>query len=156
MSFDEEWARLRAQASDRTRLNRLPEEGGAGGSAAEDLVVRQDDLGQVGNDAFKLHGDLQRAGDIVGAGMDEEGTGTTMRAARQLKKHRFAAGAALSTTVETWDSQLKTLLQACAHISNHLDFSRKRHTEDEAAIAASMRHRDGSAVSASAISQYFR
>ncbi|NJQ02727.1 hypothetical protein [Streptomyces zingiberis] len=153
MSFDEEWTRLKAEASTRTRLNNASRGGGGG---AEDLVVRQDDLGRVGNDAFKLHGDLRKAADIAGAGAGKDGAGSSMRAAQQLTAHNFATGAALSLTVEIWDSQAKTLLQALAHISNHLDFTRKRHSEDEADIEASLRNRDGTAMPVSKISQYFQ
>jgi hypothetical protein len=41
----------------------------------------------------------------------------------------------------------------CAHISNHPDYSKKRHANDYELIAASFRNRDGSAVSVSEISK---
>ncbi|MDT0544360.1 MULTISPECIES: hypothetical protein [Streptomyces] len=44
-------------------------------------------------------------------------------------------------------------LQMCAHISNHLDHSKKSHANDDELIAASLRNRDGSAVSVSEISK---
>ncbi|MFJ3722845.1 hypothetical protein ACIPYQ_09780 [Streptomyces sp. NPDC090045] len=38
-------------------------------------------------------------------------------------KKDFALGAALSTVADKWHDQLGTLLDACAHISNHLDYT---------------------------------
>ncbi|MFF8191086.1 hypothetical protein ACF05L_09450 [Streptomyces bobili] len=44
----------------------------------------------------------------------------------------------------------------CAHISNHLDYSKKLHANDDAAIAAALRGRDGTAMPVSEISTYVR
>ncbi len=76
-----------------------------------------------------------------------------MRAAAQLTSHGFSLGDGLSNTVETWTSQVKTVLQGCAHISNHLDYSKKAHNQDEAEIAASMSMRNGAPMSVSEISK---
>ncbi|MGY0062213.1 hypothetical protein ACWY4P_37710 [Streptomyces sp. LZ34] len=163
MSFDSEWSQLKADAAGRqsahTRLNQSAADGGGGGggadtkSGAPDLVVHQDDLGAVGHEAFVLHGGLQKVADIAGAGANKEGVGSSMQAAKALSDHNFAMGEALSTTVSVWSSQVKTVLQMCAHISNHLDYSKKRHADDDVLIAASLRNRDGSAVSVSEISK---
>jgi hypothetical protein len=161
MTFDSEWSQLKADAAGRqsahTRLNQLPADGGGsgadGGKAASDLVVHQDDLGAVGHEAFVLHGELQKVADIAGAGANKDGVGSSMQAAKALSDHNFTMGDALSTTVSVWSSQVKTVLQMCAHISNHLDYSKKRHTSDDELIAASLRNRDGSAVSVSEISK---
>ncbi|MFI0728297.1 hypothetical protein ACH4S9_04655 [Streptomyces sp. NPDC021225] len=164
MSFDSEWSQLKADAagqqSAHTRLNQLPADVGGGGGASatsggggSDLVVRQDDLGAVGHEAFVLHGELQKVADIAGAGADKDGVGSSMQAAKALSDHNFTMGGALSTTVSVWSSQVKTVLQMCAHISNHLDYSKKAHGNDDAQIAASLRNRDGSAVSVSEISK---
>ncbi|WP_330300364.1 hypothetical protein [Streptomyces sp. NBC_00503] len=130
--------------------------GGPGGGGGTDLVVNQDDLGGVGHEAFVLHGRLQKQADIAGAGIDQGGSGSTMQAAAALKTSGFALGGELETTMSVWTSQVKTVLQACAHISNHLDYSKKAHAEDDAAIAASLRNRDGSAVPVSRIAEYFK
>ncbi|MFH8615282.1 hypothetical protein ACH4E8_09435 [Streptomyces sp. NPDC017979] len=119
-----------------------------------DLVVHQDDLGAVGHEAFRIHGELRRHSDLAGAGADKSGAGTTARAARELQGHNLASGGELHTTLEVWTSQVKTVLQMCAHISNHLDFSKKSHADDDAHVAASLRRRDGSAVPVSEISKY--
>ncbi|MEV7287413.1 hypothetical protein AB0O01_23050 [Streptomyces sp. NPDC093252] len=137
------------------QLNQVPSEGGGGGGGG-DLVVRQDDLGAVGHDAYALYDRLHRGGDIAGAGADRAGAGSTMRAAAALKARNFATGAALETTVGVWTSQVKSVLQACAHISDHLDYSRRRHADDDARIAAVVRGRDGSAIPVSQLNEYFR
>lgn len=93
---------------------------------------------------------------IAGAGMNKDGTGSTMQAAASLKAHGFAMGSALELTVDVWTSQSKAVLQACAHISNHLDYSKKLHAEDDAKIAAVLRSRDGLAESVSELSKYFK
>ncbi|KOU55239.1 hypothetical protein ADK57_45140 [Streptomyces sp. MMG1533] len=161
MAWDE-WEQLKADAaqsgSTGMQLNQLAADGGGGGGggAAGDLVVNQDDLGAVGHDAFALYEALQTATDIAGAGMNKDGAGSTMQAAASLKSHGFAMGSALELTVEVWTSQAKTVLQACAHISNHLDYSKKLHAEDDAKIAAVLASRDGSAESVSELSKYFK
>ncbi len=103
-----------------------------------------------------LHSKLQKEADIVGVGADTEGVGSTMQAAAALKGSGFALGSELETTVSVWASQVKSVLQACAHISNHLDYSKKTHAENDAAIAASLRNRDGSAVPVSRLTEYFK
>ncbi|MFD9079408.1 hypothetical protein ACFYYM_06275 [Streptomyces erythrochromogenes] len=157
MAWDE-WdsakADVAAQRQVSMRLNQLPGGPGSGGQA--DLVVHQDDLGGVGHEAFGLHGRLQKQADIAGAGVNDAGSGSTMQAAAALKSSGFELGAELTTAVSLWTSQVKSVLQACAHISNHLDFSKKAHAQDDAAIAASLRNRDGSAVPASRIAEYFK
>ncbi|MER7660909.1 hypothetical protein [Streptomyces sp. NPDC096193] len=161
MTFDDEWAQLKSEAQDsrsaQMRLNAAaPDPGGSGSGMKPDLVVRQDDLGKVGNEAFRVHGELQKKADIAGAGMGKAGAGSTARAAAELKSRNLTAGDELYTTLEVWTAQLKTVLQMCAHISNHLDFSKKLHANDEAQIAAALKRRDGSAVPASEMSKYVK
>ncbi|MFE5482344.1 hypothetical protein [Streptomyces sp. NPDC056527] len=157
MTWDE-WdnakADVTAQRQTSMRLNQLPD--GPGGEGQANLVVNQDDLGGVGHEAFMLHSRLQKGADIAGAGSDKEGAGSTMQAAAALKGSNFALGGELEATVSVWTSQVKSVLQACAHISNHLDYSKKTHAENDAAIAASLRNRDGSAVTVSRLAEYFK
>jgi hypothetical protein len=157
MAWDE-WEQLKGRAAENKRahlqLNSAADSVGGGGGA--DLVVHQDDLGAVGHEAFQLHARLHDQVDIAGAGADDHGAGTTMQAAAALKSHHFAMGSGLETTVSVWTSQVKAVLQALAHISNHLDYSKKLHARDDEKIAAEMRSRDGSAVSVSALSSYFK
>ncbi|WP_327326862.1 hypothetical protein OG735_33420 [Streptomyces sp. NBC_01210] len=161
MTFNDEWAQLKSEAQDRQpaqmRLNAAaPEPGGPGSGTKADLVVHQDDLGKVGNEAFRVHGELQKKADIAGAGVSKGGAGSTAQAAEELKGRNFGAGDELYTTLEVWSTQVKTVLQMCAHISHHLDYSKKAHANDEAEIVASLKRRDGSAVSVSEISKYVK
>lgn len=158
MAWDE-WEQLKSEAAERhathMRLNQLPADGGGGGGGG-DLVVHQDDLGAVGHEAHILFDDLRNQADISRAGAGQGDAGSTMQAAASLKTHGFATGGALETTVEMWTSQLKSVLQACAHISNHLDYTKKLHTHDDAQIAAVIKGRDGSPMSVSQLNEYFK
>ncbi|MEU4270469.1 hypothetical protein [Streptomyces sp. NPDC026092] len=141
MSFEDEWSGLKRAAADRdarTRLNQLPSEGGGGGPA--DLSVSQDALGAIGGAAYALHGRLVKDGNHART--------TTEAAATGMSSAGFRTGAALTTVQETWRSQLGTLLDACAHISNHLDYSAAQHAKDDEDIRASL--------SVSAISTYLK
>ncbi|MFI6035252.1 hypothetical protein ACIBBD_13995 [Streptomyces sp. NPDC051315] len=158
MAWDE-WEQLKSDTVERNstqmRLNQLPADRGAG-SPAGDLVVNQDDLGAVGHDAYLLYEDLQAGADIAGAGANKEGVGSSHQAAAALTSHGFASGGALATTVDIWTSQLKTVLQACAHISDHLDFTKKLHAQEDAKIGAVLLSSDGTALPVSRISKYFQ
>ncbi|KUJ67821.1 hypothetical protein ACZ90_25010 [Streptomyces albus subsp. albus] len=149
MAFDDEWARYKADAaagtSGGTRLDHVPDGPGNRGKGAPDLMVYADDLGAIGSAAFTLHERLRKAGDIT---RGAEGDGNTATAARVLAKENLVTGSALSTTSEVWNSQLKTVLQACATISDHLDYSVRLHSQEDKKIAASM--------PVSEISKYFR
>lgn len=151
----EEWERAKAATAEgrvaRMRLN----EAGPGGAGDLDLVVYQDDLGAVGHEAFVLHGELRKRADIAGAGADKNGSGSTMRAAAELRSHDLGLGAELESTVEVWTSQVKHVLQACARISNHLDYSKKLYAEEDAKIAAEIRGRTGT-LPVSVLNDYFK
>ncbi|MFE9803780.1 hypothetical protein ACFYP6_33825 [Streptomyces goshikiensis] len=124
MSFGKEWADLKSAASDRQtamRLNQL-EPGGGGPGPQGDLELDHQDLAAVGDAAFKLRQRLHTDGDHAKA--------STQEAAGSLKGD-FALGAALSTVADKWDEQVGTLLDACAHISNHLDYTQNAHAGDE-------------------------
>jgi len=131
MSFEQEWAAERSAAADRVgvRLNQLPADPG-GGAGGADLGVRQDHLGALGHAAFALHGRLVKDGHHAAAVTSEAGT--------DLTKNGFLTGQALGTVQETWSSQLRTLLDACAHISNHLDYSAAAHVRDDQEIKAAL------------------
>ncbi|MEU3249794.1 hypothetical protein [Streptomyces sp. NPDC006997] len=129
MTFEQEWAELRAAAAKRTstQLNSLPAEGGGGGGGdGKDLVVNRDDLGAIGNDAYDLLGRLAKEGDIARP--------ATFDAATALTNGNFVSGSAVLKVHDYWQTHLRTLLDACAQISNHLDFSKAQHAKDEAKI----------------------
>ncbi|WFB07901.1 hypothetical protein LRS74_13210 [Streptomyces sp. LX-29] len=133
------------------RLNHA--DGVTAGGGSEGLVVYQDDLGQVGHEAHTLHTRLRKAGDVA---QGSEGDGSTAKAAATLTSHGFAMGGALTTTAFVWRRQVETLLQACAHISNHLDYTKQSTAREDAKIAASLRYRDGSTEPVSEILTHFR
>ncbi|MFJ4704883.1 hypothetical protein ACIP6I_08500 [Streptomyces anulatus] len=95
---------------------RLNQVGGSGPKGSADYVVNDDELGAIGGAAFKLFNGLEPTGKHAKAANETAGTG--------LKGDGFDTGAAFTEVIETWDKQVKTLLQACAHISNHLDYTK--------------------------------
>ncbi|MGW7525296.1 hypothetical protein [Streptomyces sp. NPDC054783] len=133
-SFDQEWAGLKTKA--RMRLDGV-DPGGPSPSGA-DLVVKYDDMGKIGHSAFLLHRHLSSAGSHAKSHAEA--------AAKSLKNDGFDMGAALAEADEGWQAQLQVLLDACAQISNHLDYSVKSSRRDDDFIAAQ--------VSASKISEY--
>ncbi|WP_431772813.1 hypothetical protein [Streptomyces cucumeris] len=161
MAFNSEWTELmsaaRAQQSASMRLNQAISGPGSTSTAGKaDLVVTQDDLGAVGHEAFRLHEQLRKKADIASAGSEKTESGSTARAAKEFSTHQLTMGNELLNTLSVWGLQVKTVLQMCAHISNHLDYSRKQHERDDKRIAASLQHRDGTAVSVSEISKYVK
>ncbi len=127
VSFEEEWAELRAAAVQRSamQINSVPAEGG-GRSGAADLVVNRGDLGAIGNDAYGLRVRLSKEGDLARP--------STFDAAIALTNGNFASGAAVLKVHDFWQRHLKTLLDSCAHISNHLDYTKAQHAKDEVRI----------------------
>ncbi|MGW0334694.1 hypothetical protein ACWD0J_22960 [Streptomyces sp. NPDC003011] len=128
MTFEQEWAELRAAAAERTAMqtNSIPADGGGGGGGGNGLVVNRDDLGAIGNDAHDLLGRLAKEGDIARS--------STFDAATALTNGNFVSGSAVLKVHDFWQTHLKTLLDACAQISNHLDYSKAQHAKDEAKI----------------------
>ncbi|MGW0604356.1 hypothetical protein [Streptomyces sp. NPDC002640] len=143
MTFEQEWAQLRAQAAERSgmRLNGLPAEGGGGGGGGDDLVVNRDDLGAIGNEAYDLLGRLGKDGDIARA--------STFTAATALTNGNFVSGSAVLKVHDFWQKHLRTLLDSCAQISNHLDYSKAQHAKDEAKI-------EGDLTRVSVLSEYMK
>ncbi|MER6255532.1 hypothetical protein ABT224_29695 [Streptomyces sp. NPDC001584] len=141
MSFDEEWsaARATATASVTMRLNQVPADPGGGGGGG-DLDLNQDHIGAIGSEAYKLHTRLQTDG--------KHAATATAEAAGALTKEAFAGGAALLKANGVWESQVKTLVAACATISNGLNYSLASHAKDEQQLHADF--------AASAIDRYLK
>ncbi|MFF2023302.1 hypothetical protein ACFVW2_16070 [Streptomyces sp. NPDC058171] len=126
-----EWEQLKAEAIERRsgamRLNQVPgdPEGGPadGGSPQAVLKVTQADLAQVGDHAFGLYERLWAEGRVS--------IDSTAKAAGSLKGQGFALGGALHHVSARWEEQLTSLRDACAHISNHLEFTQRTHRGDE-------------------------
>lgn len=140
MSFDEEWSAARATATAHVsmRLNQAPADPGSGGSGGLDL--NQDHIGAIGSEAYKLHTRLQTDG--------KHAATATAEAAGALTKEGFASGAALLKANSLWESQVKTLVAACANISNGLNYSLASHAKDEQQLHADL--------TASAIDEYLK
>lgn len=140
MTWDQEWAAARATATT-MRINHADEgPGGASGGGA-DLTVHRDDLGAIGHDAFTLHGRLARDGDHARV--------TTFDASVALTNGNFTSGTQLMKVHDRWNKQLRTLLDACAHISDHLDYTKATHAANDADIA-------GKLTPISKINEYFK
>ncbi|MFJ6807773.1 hypothetical protein ACIQRK_17355 [Streptomyces anulatus] len=140
MTFEKEWAELRAAAAERgaMQINSAPAQGG-GGSA--DLVVNRDDLGAIGNDAYELRTKLSKDGDHARP--------ATFDAAIALTNGNFVSGSAVLKVHDFWQTHLKTLLDSCAHISNHLDYTKALHSKDDVKIG-------GDLSSISKLSEYMK
>ncbi|RLU99301.1 hypothetical protein CTZ27_15270 [Streptomyces griseocarneus] len=148
VSFEDEWAQSKAEAardgSVHTRLNMLPSP--PGGYDA-DLEVSQFDLGKVAHAAHQLHGGLQAAGGHADK--------SSKAAGAELGGSHLASGPALTKLAGTWETQVKTLLEACAHISNHLALSAEMTTEHDEAIATGLRDAKRRLMTPSRIAEYY-
>jgi hypothetical protein len=49
------------------------------------------------------------------------------------------SGSAVLKVHDFWQGHLKTLLDSCAQISNHLDYSKAQHAKDEAKIEGDLK-----------------
>ncbi|MYU34586.1 hypothetical protein GTW52_15975 [Streptomyces sp. SID8358] len=153
MSFEKEWGELKAAAA--TRLNQVSATGGSGSTKGPaDYAVPDDELGDIGHAAFGLFNGLEPTGKHAKVASETAGT--------SLKGDGFDTGAAFTEVIGTWERQVKTLLQACAHISNHLDYTKASNKAEDEWIETQLRivgpvapGADGG-VPVSRISQYFR
>lgn len=149
MAWDE-WEQAKATASGqdtRMQLNQHAPVGGGGGGNG-DLVVRDDELGALGNMAYELRGQVSTAGDHARQ--------NTFDAATGLTNDGLDMGAALTELHDAWSTKLGTLKEACAHISNHLDYSRAAHAKDEDKVATGMRNAAGKEMTVSRIHDYIK
>ncbi|MFD8147968.1 hypothetical protein [Streptomyces sp. NPDC059708] len=126
MSFEEEWSAARAAAT--LRLDHTPASTRATGAAGADLALDQDHIGAVGSEAYRLHARLQTDGRHAATASAE--------AAGALAREGFACGSALARANGRWETQVKTLVAACAQISNGLDYSLSSHAKEEQRLYA--------------------
>ncbi|MGW2084862.1 hypothetical protein [Streptomyces sp. NPDC001880] len=153
MSFADEWGAEKAAVA--MRLNQADSTGSStSAKGTADYVVPDDELGDIGHTAYGLFNGLQSGGKHANAASETAGT--------SLKGDGFDSGAALAEVNRTWETQVKTLLQACAHISNHLDYTKSSSKAEDDRIGAQLRivgavapGADG-AVPVSRIDKYFR
>ncbi|WP_327352258.1 hypothetical protein [Streptomyces sp. NBC_01304] len=140
MAWDE-WNQLKADAAERhsaqMQLNQVAPVEGRG---AADLVVRDDDLGKLGAMAYDLRERLRVDSDHARA--------SSFSAGIELLNDGLEVGTALTELNDAWNSKARTLVDACGHISNHLDYTRALSAKEDAKVATS--------ISASRINQYFK
>ncbi|MFI2430661.1 hypothetical protein [Streptomyces sp. NPDC018693] len=132
MAWDE-WEQLKAEAAKKQpaqmQLNHVPVDPLEGGTRG-DLVAGQQDLEAVGRAAHDLFDDFSQYSSHARVASES--------AAGGLQGEGFALGAALAHVAERWGEQSKTLLDACAHISNHLRFTQNVHAADDSYIAGAV------------------
>ncbi|PAZ17488.1 hypothetical protein CLM62_01785 [Streptomyces sp. SA15] len=147
----EEWDQLKADAvqrqSTQMQLNQLPADGGGSGGGG-DLIVRDDELGKLGNMAYDLLERFRVDADLARP--------STFTASIDLFNDGLDMGSALTELHDAWSTQQQTLYEACAHISNHLDFTRAQHAKDEAHVVTGMRNAAGDLMTVSRINEYLK
>ncbi|MBM7440800.1 hypothetical protein [Streptomyces sp. HB132] len=139
MSFEEEWAGLKAEAATRMQLNGAPTRDPDASPTGADLVVHDDELGKIGHFAYRLHSNLKADG--------KHARTTSKAAGTSLTSDGFEMGKALTSASTAWAKQVGALVDACAHISNHLDYTKASKKKDDEWVATQ--------VSASKISDYY-
>ena len=148
MAWDE-WGQIKAevaqQNSEQMQLNQVPDESGCG---SEGLVVHDDQLGKLGNMAYDLREKFRVVADHARP--------STFTASVNLFNDGLDMGAALTEMHDAWNTQQQALKEACAHISNHLDFTRAQHAKDEVDIQTSMRDATGHLMTASRLNELLK
>ncbi|MEU3249612.1 hypothetical protein [Streptomyces sp. NPDC006997] len=138
MAWDE-WELLKTQAAERQttamQLNQLPPGDGKQPSMRVpakygDLNVKQHELARIGGNAFDLYNDLWDQA--------RKAVPSSEKAARTLTLASFALGSALQHVATRWDEQLSSLMDACAHISNHMTVTKRLHADDDHYIRRQM------------------
>lgn len=64
--------------------------------------------------------------------------GSSQKAASGLKSEGYALGGALDHVSAQWVAQVQSLLDATAHISHHLDYTKGAHAGDEVFVAGTL------------------
>ncbi|MER5858964.1 MULTISPECIES: hypothetical protein [unclassified Streptomyces] len=135
MAWDE-WEELKAKHEPASmQLNSVPDGGGTYGpyvvpSKTGDLKVGHGDLVKIGKSAHELYNQLWDKARVSIPSSDS--------AAGNLTKQGFDLGSGLQHVSNRWDEQLKSLMDACAQISNHMQTTKKVHAGDEHYIQRQM------------------
>ncbi|GAA2062237.1 hypothetical protein N0X72_23085 [Streptomyces carpaticus] len=122
MGFDEEWARIKADARDEIARTQLNSTSPAGGEQGE-LVVHSADISAIGVQADELATSLQEHGLVA--------DNPTRVAGILLRTPGFETGRALTDVAEAWQSQVETLTEACLGIAGHLHHTVTDHAGGE-------------------------
>ncbi|MFF1256536.1 MULTISPECIES: hypothetical protein [unclassified Streptomyces] len=149
MAWDE-WEQLKVKAAEKQSAKLQLNSGGPGGGRSEDgdLVVHDDELGKLGNMAHDLRERLRVDGDYARPSIFD--------ASIDLFNDGLDMGSGLLELHDAWNTQLATLKEACAHISNHLDFTRAQHAKDDVHIQMGMRDATGHLMTPSRIQDYLK
>lgn len=113
------------------RLNKA--EPGGGGGKKGDLAVNQTDLSGVRDEASTLNTRLWKEARVA--------VPTSESAAGDLSTQGFELGGALRHVSDRWDVQLKSLMDACGHIANHVDLTKFLHNGDDQYVRSRVRRR---------------
>lgn len=90
------------------------------------LVVNNDSLGALGNMAYDLRERIRVDADHARP--------ATFDASIELFNDGLDMGSALTELHDAWTTKVTTLKDACARISNHLDYTKAQHNKDEAHV----------------------
>ncbi|MFJ6661989.1 hypothetical protein ACIQNG_37430 [Streptomyces sp. NPDC091377] len=138
MAWDE-WEQLKAQAAERQstqmQLNQLDPGDGSPGTAGGpsrygDLKVANASLTKIGKSAHDLYNALWDKARVA--------VPSSESAAGSLSQQGFALGGGLRHVSNRWQEQLKSLMDACAQITNHLQVTKNIHSGDENYIVRQM------------------
>ncbi|MEU8468999.1 hypothetical protein AB0F30_13960 [Streptomyces sp. NPDC029006] len=138
MAWDE-WEQLKTRAAAgqqaHMQLNHVDGGGGTYGpyvlpGKTGDLKVGHQDLEKIGSAAHRLYNQLWDKARVA--------TPTSDSAAGDLSQQGFALGAGLQHVSTRWEEQLKSLMDACAQISNHMQTTKAVHANDEHYIQRQM------------------
>ncbi|MBL1100924.1 hypothetical protein [Streptomyces coffeae] len=153
MSFEQEWNQQKTRAADEPvhmQLNQTKGTGGRHGKGSPDgdLIVHDNELGKIGEMGRDLRERVSTYGDHARQ--------NTFNASIELFNDGLDAGSALTELQDAWNTKLQTLKEACAHISNHLDYTRSAHRKDEDKIITEMQNLDGKRMTVSRIYEYIK
>ncbi|MBV7698095.1 hypothetical protein [Streptomyces sp. TRM70350] len=138
MAWDE-WEQLKSDAlqrrQDSAQMQLNSVDAGSGGTYGPFVVpsqfgvlkASQKDLATIGKSAHTLYNELWDKARVAVVGSDS--------AAADLSKQGFALGAGLQHVSTRWEEQLKSLMDACAHIANHMHVTKNVHAGDDDYIA---------------------
>jgi hypothetical protein len=133
MAWDE-WEQLKAEAADgrstRMQLDRADDGGPPMPGSTGDLKVGQADLARIDKASHVLYGQLWDKARVA--------VPTSDSAAGDLSKQGFTLGEGLRHVSSRWEGQLRSLMDACAQISNHMQVTRTPHAGDEDYILRQM------------------
>ena len=102
----------------------------------DDLAVMRAELARQQKINAALMRRVERDMDVQGDAFSLFQAATVLE--KKVHERTAALGAALDHVTERWSKQSKTLLDACAHISNHLRFTKNQHVADDSYISGTV------------------